>query len=87
MWASLRGELCCVSGLGFIYWAELSVIEEGSGGLGMAGWSEVIGDCWCRGASSARTKVAGLPLMLAESLVPELSTVVYMSLFEKPLWC
>ena len=39
----------------------------------MAGWSEVIGDCWCRGASSARTKAAGLPLILVESLTLELS--------------
>ena len=62
------------------------MIDEGSRGLGMAGWSEVIGDWWCRGASSARTKIAGLPLMLAESLVPELSAVVYTGLFERPRW-
>ena len=60
-------------------------MEEGSGGLGMAGWSEVIGDWRCWGASSARTKVAELPLMLAESLVPELSTVVTGVLFGEPL--
>ena len=47
-------------------------MSEGSGGMEMAGWSEAIGDCWCRGASSARTKVAGLPLVLVESLIPEL---------------
>ncbi len=52
----------------------------------MAGWSEVIGDGWYRGASSARTKVAGLPLVLAESLIPELSTVGSQGLFKEPLW-
>lgn len=60
-------------------------MEEGSGGRGMAGWSEVIGDSWWRGASSARTKVAGLPLMLAESLIAELSTVADQGLSEEPL--
>lgn len=40
---------------------------DGSGELGRAGSSGMIGvwDIW--GASSARTKAAGLPLMLAES--------------------
>ena len=61
------------------------MIEDDSGGFKMAGWSEVIGDCWCRGASSARTKIAGMPLMLAESPVPELSAVVNLGLFGEPL--
>ncbi len=60
-------------------------MEEGSRGLGLAGWSEVVGDSWWRGASSARTKIAGLPLMLAEPLIAELSTVANQSLFEEPV--
>lgn len=36
----------------------------GTGGLGIFGWSEAIGDWGLWGASSARTKAAEFPLVL-----------------------
>lgn len=58
-----------VSRLGFAVSAEGSGDVEGSGEVGRAGLSEVVGVWWVWGASSARTKIAGMPLMLARCSV------------------
>jgi len=42
-------------------WAEDSAKEE-LGGCELAGWSEADGAVWFWGSSSARTKIAGMPL-------------------------
>lgn len=47
-----------------VFGAEILGKLEGCGCLEMAGWSAVIGVNWLWGASSARTKVAGSPLLL-----------------------
>lgn len=59
---SLDGE---ISGSGDIWGAEFLGKVEGFECVGMAGWSEVNGVNWLWGASSARTKAAGSPLMLS----------------------
>lgn len=46
--------------------AEVSGNVEVFGNVEVAGWSGASGVCWSWGASSARTKVAEMPLMLAQ---------------------
>ena len=47
-----------------VFGAEILGKLEGCECLEMAGWSAAIGVNWLWGASSARTKAAGSPLML-----------------------
>ena len=49
-----------------VFGAEILGKLEGCEGLEMAGWSAVIGVNWLWGASSARTKAAGSPLILVD---------------------
>ena len=58
-----------------VFGAEILGKLEGCECLEMAGWSAVIGVNWLWGASSARTKAAGSPLILVDYCTEPLSVV------------